>query len=68
VGETLFGTIPWRLTGLVTILGLSGKMVQRMVSDDRFMVNHYEIGRDEMFAVYTARLDALQEGIFLFDK
>lgn len=26
------------------------------------MVYHDEIGRDEMFAVYPARLDALQEG------
>ena len=32
--------------------------------DPRFMIYHNEIGRDKMFAVYTARLDALQRGIY----
>jgi hypothetical protein len=28
------------------------------------MIYHDEMGRDKMVAVYTARLDALQQGIF----
>ena len=31
----------------------------------RFLVYHDEIGRDDLFAVYTARLDSLQQGNFI---
>jgi hypothetical protein len=33
--------------------------------DKRFMVYHDEIGRDDLCAVYTARLDSLQQGNFI---
>lgn len=45
---------------------LSGTILTMgVLSDDRFMIYHDEIGPDKMFAVYTARLDALQQGILL---
>ena len=33
--------------------------------DKRFLLYHDEIGRDDLFAVYTARLDSLQPGNFV---
>jgi hypothetical protein len=35
------------------------------VIDERFLVYHDEIGRDDLFAVYTTRLDSLQQGNFI---
>ena len=32
---------------------------------ERFLVYHDEIGRDDLFAVYTARLDSVQPGNFV---
>jgi hypothetical protein len=43
---------------------LSGTITKMEEADRRFMIYHdQEMGRDKMFAVYTARLDALQRGI-----
>jgi len=54
----------WRFIGCGITLLLLGTIHEMGEVDHRFMIYHDEIGRDKMFAVYTARLDALQQGIY----